>query len=46
MKIEELPGIVVALFIPSSPAPNLGFAWDIMTALVAGAGFEPATFGL
>ena len=46
MKIEELPGIVVALFIPSSPSPNLGFAWDIMTALVAGAGFEPATFGL
>ena len=37
MKIEELPGIVAALFIPSSPSPNLGFAWDIMTALVAGA---------
>ena len=29
MKIEELPGIVVALFIASSPSPNLGFAWTL-----------------
>jgi hypothetical protein len=45
MKTEELPGIV-ALFIPSSPSPNLGLARKFMMELVAGAGFEPATFGL
>ena len=45
MKIEELPGIV-ALFIPSSPSTDLAYAWKFMISLVAGAGFEPATFGL
>jgi hypothetical protein len=45
MKSEELPGFV-ALFIPSSPSTELGLAPKFMRALVAGAGFEPATFGL
>ena len=45
MNIEELLGII-ALSIPNSPSSNRGLARKFMIALVAGAGFEPATFGL
>ena len=45
MRTEELPGIA-ALFILNSPSSDLGLARKFMRALVAGAGFEPATFGL
>jgi hypothetical protein len=45
MNHEELPGIVM-LFIPSSPSTDLAYACKFMITLVAGAGFEPATFGL
>jgi hypothetical protein len=46
MKSAELPGGAVALFIPSSPSCDSDLARKLMIALVAGAGFEPATFGL
>ena len=45
MKGEELLG-VFGLFIPNSPSLDLSVACKFMMALVAGAGFEPATFGL
>ena len=45
MKGEELLG-VFGLIIPNSPSCDLSVACQFMIALVAGAGFEPATFGL
>ena len=45
MNKEELAGIVIS-FIPSSPSLSVTFVSKFMIPLVAGAGFEPATFGL
>jgi hypothetical protein len=45
MRGEEPLGII-GLFIPSSPSQDLSLARKSMIPLVAGAGFEPATFGL
>ena len=45
MRGEERLGII-GLFIPSSPSHDSSLARKFMMALVAGAGFEPATFGL
>jgi hypothetical protein len=45
MRDEELSGIV-GLFVPNSPSCELSVVCNLMNALVAGAGFEPATFGL